>query len=161
MGELSHKQITEYFRRCFSSVDGLWFLKVEEAFGFDRALSIDNDVWKILPRIQARFIKSAAELGEGMDALLDCLTMKLKIEGFSFHVERERDGKSFHVTVDRCPWHALLQEAGRTAVAAKVGTLICNTEYSALAAEFGDDIRFRLGQMICSGKKYCTLHFQR
>jgi hypothetical protein len=161
MIELSEKQIADYFRRCFSSADGLWFLKVEDACGFDRALSIDNEVWKVLPRIQARFFKSAAELGEGLDALLECLTAKLKLEGFSFRVVKDRSGNSFRVRIDRCPWNTLLQESGRKAVAAKVGTLICNTEYSALAAEFGDDIRFRLGQMICGGKEYCTLHFQR
>ena len=32
MIELNDKQIAEYFYRCYTSVDGLWFMKVEEVF---------------------------------------------------------------------------------------------------------------------------------
>jgi hypothetical protein len=40
MIELSDKQIAEFWHRSYTSVDGLWFMKVEEKHGFDLALDI-------------------------------------------------------------------------------------------------------------------------
>jgi len=58
MKSLTQKEIIEYLYQCYVKVDGLWFLKVEEQFGFYKALEIDKEVWKIVPKIQARFLKS-------------------------------------------------------------------------------------------------------
>ena len=58
MKQLTDQQIAEYFHRSFTAADGLWFVKVEEKYGFDAALEIDNEVWKVLPKIQARKMKS-------------------------------------------------------------------------------------------------------
>ncbi len=52
MKHLTDQQAAEYFHRSFTAVDGLWFMKVEEKHGFDAALEIDNEVWKVLPKIQ-------------------------------------------------------------------------------------------------------------
>ncbi len=58
MKGLTNKEIMQYLYQCYVKVDGLWFLKVEEQFGFDKALEIDAEVWKVVPKIQARFLKS-------------------------------------------------------------------------------------------------------
>ena len=57
MTKLSSQQVAEYFSRSYRAVDGLWFMKVEEKLGFDAALELDNEVWKVMPKIQARMIK--------------------------------------------------------------------------------------------------------
>ena len=160
MIELNDKQIAEYFYRCYTSVDGLWFMKVEEAFGFERALDIDNEVWKVLPKIKARFLKSVANVNEGMRALLDCLAIKLQLEGFSFSIESEDESWSFSLHIDQCPWHNLLVRSGRQMLSARIGMKICTSEYSAWASEFGENIRFELKHQICSGEEFCSLHFQ-
>ena len=49
--------------------------------------------------------------------------------------------------------------SGREELSGKVGTLICNTEYSVWASEFGPDISFELGDQICEGGKTCVLRF--
>jgi hypothetical protein len=45
----------------------LWFMKIEEKCGFDTALKIDDQVWKVLPRIQTRMISflSRIRLSQG------------------------------------------------------------------------------------------------
>ncbi len=48
------KALIEYLRRSYTAVDGLWFVMVEEAYGFQQALELDEQVWEILPKIQAR-----------------------------------------------------------------------------------------------------------
>ncbi len=56
--KLTDKEISEYLHRCYTAADGLWFVKVEEKYGFDSALDIDKEVWKVIPKIQSRFLKN-------------------------------------------------------------------------------------------------------
>jgi len=159
MIELTDKQIAEYFHRCYTAVDGLWFMKVEEKYGFDVALDIDVEVWKVMPKIQARKLKSFCNLDKGLDALLECFSTKLHLEDFKFNVEKFKDEKGFKIIITECPWHNTMVKSGREHLSGKIGTRICNTEYSVWAKEFGDDIQFELESQICNGSQFCILKF--
>jgi hypothetical protein len=160
MIQLTPEQIAEYFHRSYTAVDGLWFMKVEEKCGFDVALDIDNEVWKVFPKIQARLLKSLGKTGDGIDALFECLTTKLTLEGFKFKAEKTGNKGDFKITINECLWHNLMVKSGREKLSGKVGTLICNTEYSAWVSEFGPNLGFALGQQICQGSKSCILQFK-
>jgi hypothetical protein len=153
---ISERQIADYFRRCYTAVDGLWFLKVEERYGFETALQIDEEVWKVLPKIQARMIKNMIGLESGIDDLSRGLAARLRLEGFSF--KEERDDEGFAILVTRCPWHDLMIWAGREHLSDKVGKLICEVENSVWAKEFGD-IGFQRTSGICRGDPACLLRF--
>ena len=58
MSKLRKEQVIEYFHRSFKTVDGLWFAKVGDSYGFEVALRTDEEVWKVLPKIQARMLKA-------------------------------------------------------------------------------------------------------
>lgn len=92
MTELDLKQTIECFHRCYQAVDGLWFMKVEEKIGFDSASGVDNEVWNIMPKIQARMIKSMLKLNNGADALFKSLTTRLRLEGFKFEAKKNKNG---------------------------------------------------------------------
>jgi hypothetical protein len=154
--ELSESQIADYFRRSYTAADGLWFLKVEEKYGFQTALQIDEEVWKILPKIQARMIKDMAGLKSGIDDLFLGMSIRLQLEGFSFKGEREEGG--FSILVSRCPWHDLMIRSGREHLSGQVGEFICQVENSAWATEFGD-IGFQRTSQICRGDAICRLRF--
>jgi hypothetical protein len=158
---LTDKQVAEYFRRSFSAVDGLWFMKVEEALGFETALDLDEGVWNILPKIQARMLKAVGHLGEGLDALRECVVTRLALEGFSFEIEPAQAGGELRVTITDCPWHNLMVKAGRKHLSGKVGSRICATEYQVIAAEFGPGISFELGDQICHGSGGCRFTFRK
>lgn len=158
---LTDKQIAEYFRRSFTAVDGLWFMKVEESLGFDKALDLDDAVWKILPKIQARLLKAMANLGDGLDALRECVTTRLTLDGFAFEIEEDPAGNSLRVSITGCPWHDLMVKSGREDLSGKVGSRICGTEYQVLAAEFGPGITFELGDQICQSSRRCRFIFRK
>ncbi|MGD9519267.1 MAG: DUF6125 family protein, partial [Armatimonadota bacterium] len=40
--------------RAYQAVDGLWFMMVEQADGFPKALQLDEQVWQVLAKIEAR-----------------------------------------------------------------------------------------------------------
>jgi predicted ArsR family transcriptional regulator len=153
---LTDKQTAQYFRRCYTAVDGLWFMKVEETHGLVAALEADDQVWKVLPKIQARMLKSALQVDQGIDALQKCLTTRLKLEEFEFETQKTADG--FTISIKRCPWHDQMVKAGREHLSGTVGRRICQTEYPVWAAEFGN-IQFDLQQQICEGCGQCTLRF--
>lgn len=159
MANLTDAQIADYFRRSYSAVDGLWFMKLEAAAGFDQALDVDVCVWKIMPKIQARKLKELTGLDRGIDALRECFTTKLRIEDFEFTVTRDEDGSGFAIQIARCPWYDLLVKSKRQHLAATIGTRICNAEYAAWAAEFGDDISFSLGDQLCRDCTQCVVRF--
>ena len=158
MIELSEKQIAEFFHRSYTAVDGLWFMKVEEKYGFDAALDIDDEVWKVLPKIQARLLKSMVNLTGGLDAFLECFTTKLAVEGFGFEVEKHSNN-SLMIGISRCPWHDFLVRSGREALSGKIGARICSTEYSTWATEF-DGIQFDSKSRICEGAERCVIEFR-
>jgi len=160
MIEMDPNQIADYFKRSYTAVDGLWFMKLEERYGFETALELDNEVWKVLPKIQARFLKAAGNLGDGLDALLECLYTKLTLEDFRFGVEGLQNSTGFEVVISDCPWHNKMLKSGREQLSGKVGSTICQSEYAAWASEFGDNIRFELKEQICEGSTRCVLHFE-
>ena len=158
MIKLSDKQIAEFWHRSYATVDGLWFMKIEEKYDFDTALDIDDEVWKVLPKIQARAMKSMAGVGKGLDGFRECLSTKLDLEGFEFK-EMKAENSSFKITITKCPWHERMIKSGRLELSGKVGSRICRTEYSVWASEFGEDIRFDLEDQICKGAEVCVLSF--
>jgi hypothetical protein len=134
-------------------------MKVEEKYGFNVALEIDKEVWKVMPKIQARMVKSMLGKGEGEAALLESLVAKLSLEGFKFTVEQKPRG--FRIQITDCPWHNLMVKSGREACSGKVGTAICNVEYSVWASEFDGNMLFTLRAQKCTGSEPCALDFER
>lgn len=160
MADLTNAQIADYFRRSYSAVDGLWFMKLEEAAGFELALDVDERVWQIMPKIQTRKLKELTGRDHGLDALYECFTTKLRIEDFEFTSTREGDGTGFTVRITRCPWYDLLVKSKREHLAATIGTRICGAEYAVWAAEFGESITFSLGDQLCQRRDQCMVRFQ-
>jgi hypothetical protein len=161
MLNLSDKQIIEYFKKSYTSVDGLWFMKAEEKYDFDEALQIDVKVWEVMPKIQARILKPLSDSGSPLKDLMECLTTKLALEDFSFTTENNTDSGCFLIYISNCPWHNLMVKSKREELSAKIGSQICKNEYDVWAKEFGRDITFKLEGQICAGAEHCILRFSR
>jgi hypothetical protein len=151
-------EIRQYLLRSYTAVDGLWFVKTEQRFGFDAALDIDAEVWKVMPKIQARLIRAFTGAKDGIPGLAACFAEKLSIDGFSCQA-LERPGV-LEIRVSVCPWHEKMVRSGRTHLAARVGNRICPLEYSAWAEEFGCVFCFGGGGKICEGAEACVLTFK-
>lgn len=186
---LNSRQVKEYLQNSYVKVDGLWFLKTEEQFGFEKALDIDLEVWKVMPKIQARYFKSVPEIQEIADdfeMFFECLKVKMKLDNFKIKAVRSKQnirnkinyskndskksatrGPAFKenniitVTVNNCPWHNLMIKSGRENLFEKIGTLICRNEYSIFASEFNKNIKFKLGEKICKGSACCKFVFTK
>jgi hypothetical protein len=156
---LTDKQIIEYFNRSFKAADGLWFMKVEEKYGFDSALEIDKKVWAIVPKIQARMIKTMLTLGNTEADLLVSLESKLSMEGFKYKVKKRKSG--FQIQICECPWHNMMIKSGREKYSGKVGSEICSIEYSVWIHEFDKNIQIKIQTKKCQGSNFCNLDFKK
>jgi len=155
--KLSKNDIINYYYNSYIKADGLWFIKVEENFGFGQALEIDRQVWEVLPKIQARFLKSKLKNKQGLEALYQCLQVKLKLDNFHFKTTRTQN--MLQINIHKCPWHNIMVKSGREKLSSQVGSVICNTEYSVWASEFDENLDFKLTKRICGGHSHCSLSF--
>ncbi|MDD4858615.1 MAG: DUF6125 family protein [Dehalococcoidales bacterium] len=160
MIKLTDKQITEYLHRSYTAVDGLWFMKLEEKYGFEEALALDDAVWKILPKIQARILKSMVKTDNPIDALFECLTTRQAMEGFHLKDWRKSED-SLELHIDRCPFLEIQVRSGRGSLSARIGDVICNSVHSAWAAEFDSKLSFQHLQRMCRGAEFCIFQFRR
>ncbi|MEM3462385.1 MAG: DUF6125 family protein [Candidatus Bathyarchaeia archaeon] len=149
----------EYFKRSFFAVDGLWFVMLEEADSFDKALEIDERVWRAMPKIQSRKIRELYGIGgNGLRDLLRALEAKFGMEGYRASFEAEGDRAL--ILIHECPWFEIMKRAGRGALAGRIGERICKAEYRAWADEFDEGIGFSLDSQLCKGDDACRLRFQ-
>jgi len=164
-GLLTDEQKMEYFRRSYTAADGLWFMMAEEKYGFEAALLLDEAVWKVLPKIQARTIKSMMKLGCGLEGLQEAIAARLGLEGFEYEMKGQENG--FQVIVKRCPWHDMMTRSDRLELSERVSDLICRVENSVWSMEFSEkdadfgEISFQRSDRICKGSSRCTLLFCR
>lgn len=156
MIDMSKEKIHEYLHRCYTVADGLWFMKVEEKFGFKTALDVDVEVWKVLPKIQARLLKSMSNADSNIDTFIDCLETKLTLDGFTFILERESTS-SLSIVFSHCPWHNKMLSSGRESLSYEVGSRICSTEYVVFANEFFDSPSVAFEHRICNGESECVI----
>lgn len=157
MLNLTPGQTSQYLQRSYTAVDGLWFMKVEDAHGFDSSLDIDEKVWRVMPKIQARALKAFCGKSNGIDALVDCFETKLSLDGFAF--SSNRSAEAADITLTKCPWFDRLVKSNRTHLAEKIGAKVCTAEYSGWAAEFGCTFSFEGKDRICRGCDRCGLKF--
>ena len=154
-----HKLVADYLRKCFVSVDGLWFMKIEEDADFEKALEIDKAVWNVLPKIEARTIKELLSLGHGIEALHGALDFKLRAELYSHTVSPVREN-AFTLDVHDCPWVHHIKKAGRAHFIERIAASICPAEYGAFAAEFGTSISLDHQHDDCAQHGRCRFVFQ-
>jgi len=154
-----HKLFSDYLRKCFVSVDGLWFMKIEEDADFEKALEIDIAVWNVLPKIEARTIQDLLSLGHGIGALHAALDFKLAAELYSAALSPvHEDG--FTLNVRDCPWVKHIKKAGRAHYIEKISASICPAEYRTFTAEFGKNIAIDHQRGDCATHGSCRFVFQ-
>lgn len=161
MLKLTSEQKMKFYERSYKAVDGLWFMKTEEVLGFAKTLDIDTEVWKVMPKIQARQLKTLVKTKDKTRAFLEAFSAKLALDGFDFKPAKKNDADEIVIETKNCPWCELLKKSGREHLSDLIGSRICSTEYGVWAEEFetGYSVEFR--DRICGGGSHCVMRFFR
>lgn len=161
MSQIEDKAIIEFLRRSYTAADGLWFVQVENKYSYEEALDVDEKVWEILPKIQARKSRELLGIeGHSLQDLEQCLELKFISEGYG-HSTTESTESSLQIQIHECPWLALLKKAGRLSLASEICDRVCLRDFAGWAGQFSDEIKFSLGEKMPDGAPVCELHFVR
>lgn len=102
LGRESLEELVRVLYKNINTVDGLWFLFVEDAHGLGESTRIDREVWKIMGKVEARRIKQAIDLKES-----DSINLLEKMIPFiswltpdEYEIKREKD--QLNLKVLRC-----------------------------------------------------------
>jgi len=161
MAAFDDKAVIEFLRRSYFAVDGLWFVRAEEALSYQDALRLDEQVWEIMPKIQARKAKEILGIqGGSLADLALALWLRFAAEGIEHRVI-ERTPDVLRIQLLTCPWLAGLRKSGRMNIARDMCERICTLDYSGWAREFSRDIGFCFESKLTEGAEACTLCFTR
>ena len=152
------QEIIAMLRRSYLAADGLWFVMCEQRLGFQAALELDGDVWKVMPKIQARRAREVLGLaGNSLEELARGLGLKLAAEGHEFEVAQEPERLEIKIT--KCPWREALVKAERLHLAEDIAHHICTQEGAGWAREFGRQFEFEVESSLCGGGEACRFRF--
>lgn len=151
--------LTDYLRRSYLAVDGLWFSMMEKQSSFEEALALDEKVWAVLAKIQVRKAKELLHIEGGSVAdLLKGLEVKLQAEEYGYTVE-ETGPDRLLLHVRHCPWYALMKKSGRAHLAGKVADVICARELQVWADELAQGTKFQISSRRCRGSALCCWEY--
>lgn len=161
MPVFDEKAVIEYLRRSYFAVDGLWFVKAEEMLSEGEAMTLDEQVWQIMPKIQARKARELLKIeGGSLADLALALWLKFAAEGYEYRVA-ERTSHILRIHIHACPWLEVLRKAGKMSRAAEICDKICGREGAVWAREFSPDIQFCLESKLSAGAPVCNFLFTR
>ncbi|MGC9317223.1 MAG: DUF6125 family protein [Armatimonadota bacterium] len=160
MNPIGSETVLQMLRRSYLAVDGLWFMMIEEDEGLERAMELDERVWQVMPKIQARRARELLGVeGSSPADLVRCMALKFAAEGHDF-VLRRTSSEEASVVIRQCPWREVLQSAGRMHLAAEIANRICATEGAVWASEFDESIQFELREALCTSGDCCRFVFR-
>src|SRR3990172_679654 len=113
MKQFDDKIVADFLRRSYFAVDGLWFVRVEAEHLLEEALRLDEQVWRVMPKIQARKARELLGVeGRTLADLVQCFGLKFAAEGYEHEVHWPSESEVEFV-VSACPWYAVLSHSGR------------------------------------------------
>lgn len=156
---IDDRAIIEYLRRSYFVADGLWFTKLEEEHSYDYALRIDELVWEILAKIQARKARELLNIeGSNLADLLRALELKFVAESYQYQTI-ELTPSLLRIAINECPWLNILQKADKIRCALDICENVCVRDFAGWAAQFSPAISFTLGRTLATGESICELVF--
>lgn len=155
MGPDKNNQIIGYLKRSYFALDGLWFLIVEEYLSLEEALKIDEQVWRILPKIQAREVRKMLDIrGNTLPDFFKAIKVKLEAEGYRYQGRLEDE--SLTLSIIECPWYKIIRKSKREHLPLDD---ICRIDFQAWAKEFNSKIKVNINSSICKRATSCEVQF--
>ncbi len=161
MPEFKDSALIEFLRRSYFVADGLWFVRAEAEYGYDEALRLDEQVWDVVPKIQARKARELLGLqGDSLAEMALCFELKLTSEGHEYRIPENSPSRVI-VEIAKCPWLEAMRKSGREGLAHDICERICTREATVWASQFSPDIEFGFDGRITDGCPVCRLVFTR
>ncbi|HEY7677253.1 MAG TPA: DUF6125 family protein [Candidatus Methylomirabilis sp.] len=110
---LTQDELDDLLEKAFTAVDGLWFLGVEEAAGFETAMAIDIRVWARFAETVARRLKKMWGIeNPTREQALRIVDIIYALGHLEVETRQEAPGR-YLAEAPSCPWWENLRRAGR------------------------------------------------
>lgn len=151
--KLQGEELVKWLREAYFTLDGLWFLALEERLGLEGAVEVDVEVWRRFAHVMARRV--AKRLGvEASKAEEVAASLRVLFDVEGWEVSFKPSEASFQV--ERCPWWDYLSRVGRLHVAEYVCPKVCEVIFSSWATALNPRARlhFTFSPPRCRAKFY-------
>jgi len=115
----SKDQLMKHFGQIGQILDGLWFLEVEKKFGFEVAYEIDEIVWKVFARKEAKKIQNLLGFSQvGFEELQMILRYLIFNQSLDFELKDTSNPsnhqKILQFDVNKCKTYEGMRKVGRS-----------------------------------------------
>ena len=139
MTEQPLREYLDFLLRQYRLTDAYWFLAVEDTFGTEAAVKLNEDIWTRMGKLAAREIQERFPLEkQGVARVLEALSYFpwSIITGFEY----EETAEGARITVPYCPPQAARVRAGRGEFSCKAMHL---GEFNSFAKEIDERVEVR------------------
>ncbi|NVM55532.1 MAG: L-2-amino-thiazoline-4-carboxylic acid hydrolase [Candidatus Helarchaeota archaeon] len=140
-------------RSALTAIDGLWFLEVENKYGFEKAFDMDLKVWKRYGSIIIKRIKKYLSISDNnLDSFLKILEIMCAIDGTQFKIKK-KSPEEVILRIQYCPWWENLKRSNReNLVRCDIVDKLIFPEW---AKFFNPNLEFHLSKSIPNGHDTC------
>ena len=152
---IKDEELIRLIRSGLTTIDGLWFLEVEDKFGFNDAFDIDLKVWKRYGPIIINRIKKVLSITDiGLESFLQIFKILCAIDGTQFKI-KEKSFKEARLQIYYCPWWENLKRSNRDKLIRC--DIIDKKVFPEWAKSFNPKIEFNLVKSLPNGNDICEL----
>lgn len=132
--------LIEEYTKLYITLDGLWFLSVENRYGHDVAAKLDVEVWKSLSQREAKRIRNKRKIaGSGIEAVIEAFKFRPNFLIKEYEVIREGNKAIFRVTKCRS-LHAM--ERDKREVSSCI--MVLENTYPEFVRAIDSNVKFRV-----------------
>ncbi|TFG28145.1 MAG: hypothetical protein EU532_05935 [Promethearchaeota archaeon] len=160
LSELSKEDKLFFFERSWVTLDGLWFLEIENETDWNTALKIDKIVWirllKTIIRRMQRYLK--------LDTLspvniIKILTLRWSIEGWEYKILKNGENE-IDIGIITCPYkEAMNRNPERKDKISLICKNMCLPFYKEVIEDTNPNIRFDITKSQGLGDNHCNFKF--
>jgi hypothetical protein len=105
-------KLIKLYSKSVITVDGLWFINLEEKYGLDLAIELDIQVWEEYGTIEARRLMTILNIAEGggIPALVKALNFQIWVPDMDYEFQEITKNKAIFNITDCTPQKLRLRD---------------------------------------------------
>ncbi|MFX1444829.1 MAG: DUF6125 family protein [Promethearchaeota archaeon] len=160
MRELSKEEKLFFFERNWFTLDGLWFLEIENEKDWMTALKIDKNVWIRLLKTIFRRLKRYLDIETNTPYdIIKMLTFRWFIEGWGYKL-LENKPNEIHIGISTCPYKEMMdRNPERRDMIKIICEKMCHPFYKEVIEDTKNSITFNVIKSQGLGDDLCDFKF--
>ncbi|VUT27687.1 MAG: hypothetical protein SYNGOMJ08_00237 [Candidatus Syntrophoarchaeum sp. GoM_oil] len=122
----SKEELVEFIRlssKLFMAMDGFWFIAAKEKLGYKTALELDRQAWEMYFPYEAKKLKSAFNLDQGIDGAIRGLKHSMRLLCLDYSVTEMGQDKAI-LAVRNCHIKRAMERENTPFTCQKVGNVV-------------------------------------